>query len=107
MDAFSASLRYEANRRLAAYARDRFPGKFSEMDDDSLYELANRVRATAKQYGINNENDVATFMDFTVMYAEDFHQAPWAANVLRDTTLSGWGKMQTLRQRVRASGVKL
>ncbi len=107
MGAFSAALTREANRRLAAYARQRFPRGFKQADDAALYEFAGKVRITAKQYGIDKENDVATFLDFTVMYGEEFPTSSWAADVLQNDALLGPSKITILRQRVRATGVNL
>lgn len=107
MATLSARMTDEANRRLVTYARERFPDEFKHTDDPTLYELAKNVRMNANKYGVNKENDVATFLDFTVMYGEEFHQAPWAADILGCDALHGPDKMTLLRHRVTESGVNL
>ena len=107
IEVFSVLLRQEANRRLASYVTERFPSEFKQTDTAILYELADKVRTAATHYGIDHENDIATFLDLSVMYGDEFHQAPWAADILRDNALAGASKMAVLRQRVRASGFKL
>jgi hypothetical protein len=99
------SLTQRANRHLVLYARTRFPRELAHTDETALYELVTKVRVAAQQYGIHKENDVATFLDLTVMYGPDFPHASWATDILREEKTLGPYKMAVLRQRVRKSGV--
>ncbi|MCB9926124.1 MAG: hypothetical protein H6822_28505 [Planctomycetaceae bacterium] len=107
MQAFSSSLVDQADQRLVEYAKQRFPNEFQNIGDPTLLEFVKRVRATAGLYGIEKENDVATFLDFSVMYGENFPQAPWADDILTCDALHGPDKMAVLRFRVRETGVNL
>jgi hypothetical protein len=107
MEILSSALREAADRRLATYARERFPDRFAEMDAEALIAMVGRVRATAKRYGIDRESDVATFLDLDVMYGEHFHRAPWASDALQSEAMSGSDKMAVLRGRVKRTGVLL
>jgi hypothetical protein len=69
--------------------------------------LVEQIRRRAQQYGITKENDVATFLDLTIMYGPDFPRASWASDILREEKILGPYKMALLRQRVRKSGVDL
>jgi hypothetical protein len=106
-DKFSDTLRDRANLGLAEYARKRFPRKFATTAEEDLVALASRVRMTAKTYGIEREDNVATFLDFTVMYGEEFHRDPWAAGVLKNRAMHGPDKMALLRYQVELTGVTL
>jgi hypothetical protein len=107
MKVMSEHMRDKANHHLVIYARQRFPMQFEQTDDDTLYKFVEKVRSTANKYKIQKENDVATFLDFTVMYGEDFHKDPWASDFLKCDTLHGPDKMAMLRDRVQKSGVNL
>ena len=105
--ALSEAMLAGANRRLAEYIRKRFPSKFVATPETELVSLAARVRATARGYGIEREDDIATFMDLTAMYGDKFHRDPWAASVLDNDAAPGQGKMASLRYRVESTGVEL
>lgn len=107
MDALAAMRIDAANQRLVSYLRARFPGRYDAIPDDRLRAAIDRMRGTAADYGIQRENDVATFLDFTVMYGQDFHRDAWAREILQVKELHGPDKMDVLRDRVRGSGVDL
>jgi hypothetical protein len=107
VETLTVSLREQSNARLAVYAKERFPRKFAHSPGEDLSALARRVRKTANLYGIERENDVATFLDLTVMYGDDFHHAPWATSVLSNEAMHGPDKMAMLRYQVRLTGVDL
>jgi hypothetical protein len=96
-----------ANETLAGYARRRFPTVFAGRPDAELRDLARGVRATANRYGVTREDNVATFLDFTVMYGPDWPAAAWAADVLTCQALHGPDKVALLRHRVERTGVTL
>jgi len=107
MQAFSSSQIDHADHKLIKYGRQRFPGEFQDTDDPTMLEFVKEVRAKAGRYGIEKENDVATFLDFTVMYGPGFPQDEWAAGVLNCDALYGPDKMSVLRHRVTETGVEL
>jgi hypothetical protein len=107
LDALAVSLCERANVTLTNYARNRFRLEFNEVSDVELTRLAERVRKTATTYDLERENDIATFLDFSVMYGEDFHRDDWAREILRDNTLHGPDRMQLLRHKVRLENVDI
>jgi len=107
MDTFSLLDVDKANQKLVLYAQQRFPNEFSHANDMTILEFVQRIRAVGAQYGVQRENDVATFLDFAVMYGEDFHQATWAEDVLNCVDMHGPDKMELLRFRIRETDVDL
>ncbi|MGL4421158.1 MAG: hypothetical protein ACRCZF_10870 [Gemmataceae bacterium] len=98
---------HAANEELIPYARARFPSVFSETDDETVRSALAEARLSARKYGIEREDNVATFFDFTIMYGSDFPQQDWAADILTCDALHGPDKMAVLRHRVEESGVSL
>jgi len=107
IESLSESMQERADRELAKYARDRFPDKFKNFPEERLYAGVKYVRAQAKSLGFEREDDVATFLDFVVMYGNQFCDSPWAAEVLNNKHLHAPDKMAMLRYRVRLAGVDL
>lgn len=60
----------------------------------------------ARRYGIEREDNVATFLDLTVMYPS-FPDLRWAIDVLKANTLHGPDKMAMLRDRVARQGIEI
>jgi hypothetical protein len=89
--------------RLVKYILCRFPKVFGK-DAEAARAFVDRVTPVAKEYGITKEEDVAVFLDLSVMYGEDFHRDEWASDVLTDEALSPTDKMDELRDRVFESG---
>lgn len=89
--------------RLVTYLMARFPDLFKG-EDANARAVVDRACATAAEYGINDDEEVGLFADLMVMYGDDFHREPWAANVLKDEKLSQTEKMYELRDRVYKSG---
>jgi hypothetical protein len=107
VEAFAAAMTARADAGLAGYARRRFPPEFAGRPDADVLAFVRRVRAAARGHGVEREDDVSAFLDFTVMYGPDFPAAPWAADVFAAAALSGSDRMAELRRRVRATGVEL
>jgi hypothetical protein len=107
VDALVAGRTEAANRKLAAYAIARLPRMFSHADEAELLALVGRARNTARSYAITGEQNVATFLDLTMMYGEEFHRATWAARVLQDENLDGDSRIVKLRELVAMTGIKL
>ena len=63
-----------------------------------------RSSPVAAEYGIKKEEDVAVFLDLSVMYGEDFHRDEWASDVLADEAIAPSKKVDELRERVFQSG---
>jgi hypothetical protein len=91
------------NVRLVKYTMTRFPHIFGD-DKEKAQENVDRAYKIAAEYGIHKGVDVALFTDLLVMYGDNFHQDPWAREVLMSETLSPREKVFELRLRVRDSG---
>lgn len=107
MEAFSESRRNEANAKLVAYAKRRYPSKYGAEDDAVVLEQVISTRETARQYGVQREDNVATFFDLSVMYGQEFPNSDWAKDILACDELHGPDKMAVLRFRVVESGANL
>jgi hypothetical protein len=107
LTSFDLSLREQSDRTLVKYAMTRFPSEFPVTENAKTLEFVKQLREKAKQFGVEKENDVATFLDFVVMYGEDFPSASWAEDVLTCDGMHGPDKMALLRFRVQEAGVKL
>lgn len=89
--------------RLVKYILRRFHHVF-EGDKEAARGLVERACAAAEAYGMTKDEEAAIFADLSVMYGEDFHRDPWAAEVLTEETLTPTQKIKELRARVRESG---
>jgi len=105
--ALAADVRERANRELVKYARGRFPTKVAQIADSEVIAIVARVRQLAQQYGIVREDNIATFLDLTMMYGENFHNDRWANEVLTNDAIHGPDKMVLLRHKVRLTDVTL
>ena len=99
----SEALQKNMGPRLVKYVLCRFPNVYGK-DAEAARALVDRVTPVAAEYGIKKEEDVAVFLDLSVMYGEDFHRDEWASDVLADEALAPSKKMDELRERVFQSG---
>jgi hypothetical protein len=95
-----------ANEALVEYLQQRFPDQIGTQPHESTLEIVCAARLKAKKYGVEREDNVATFLDLTVMYP-GFPDLRWAINVLNASTLHGPDKMAMLRDRVGRQGVEV
>ena len=107
IEPFQTSLEGRFDCDLAKYAQRRFPDVFQAVAQDRLLTFVRQVRETAARFGVDRQDNVATFLDFRVMYGVDFHTAPWASDILSCNDLHGPDKMAVLRNRVEETGVTL
>jgi hypothetical protein len=107
LKAFSIEMLERADRELVVYARRRFPQISANTTDDELLALVKQVRAEAQRYGMEREDNVATYLDLTVMYGNGFCRAEWARDVLESGTLHGPDKLALLKRRVGRSGIRI
>jgi hypothetical protein len=106
LDRFASAQTTRANEALVEYLRQRFPDQFGTQPREGTLEIVRAARMTAKKYGVEREDNVATFLDLMVMYP-GFPDLLWAANVLNANTLHGPDKMAMLRDRVGRQGVEI
>ena len=105
--ALAADVSARANCELANYARGRFPTKLAQVAHPELMAVVVRVREVAQRYGIVREDNIATFLDLTMMYGDNFHKDRWAAEVLTNGSMHGPDKMVLLRHKVQLTDVIL
>jgi hypothetical protein len=105
--AFQNSIQERFDHELMEYAQRRFPTVFQAVAESQLLALVRQVRETANRFGVDRQDNLATFLDFWVMYGADFHAASWASDILSCNELHGPDKMAVLRSRVEATGVTL
>jgi hypothetical protein len=99
--AFENAAEAEANSQLALYARNRFAAEFSSTSDEILLSFVAEVRESAMQHEITEMSDIATAIDLTVMYGQDFYEAEWVRDVFGIQEWDGAQRMEVLRQRLR------
>ena len=90
---------------LSRYLSARFPQNFPTPEEAAA--IVRQARARAERYGVVRDDDLATFLDLSVLYGDRFDSADWACDVLSCDRLHGPDKMAILRDRVRSSGVAL
>lgn len=101
MAALHEFARAEADGRIAARVRSRFPSAMAEVTVDELRQRVSALRVLANAEGISNEDDIGMAMDMAVMFGADFLADPWASDVVALPHLTGSEKMLLLAQRVR------
>ncbi|MBZ5618962.1 MAG: hypothetical protein LAQ69_09595 [Acidobacteriia bacterium] len=81
---------------MAAHLRVRFAGRDVVADEDRLRTHVREGIKLAGEFGVVAPFDLRRFLEFSTEYGPDFHTTPWAAKILKDSTLSGCGKMEHL-----------
>ena len=103
---FAAAQTARANDDLDRYLRQRFPDLLGARSEGEVLDLVQTVRIKAKLFGIEREDNVATFLDLTIMYPR-FPDAAWSRDILASDKLNGPDKMALLRDRVRRHNTEL
>lgn len=106
LDLFATAQTARANEALVEYLRQRFPDQFGTQPRDFTLEIVRAARIKARKFGIEREDNVATFLDLTLMYP-GFPDLRWATDVLNANTLHGPDKMAVLRYRVGRQGIEI
>jgi hypothetical protein len=106
LDLFATAQTARANEALVEYLQQRFPAQFGTQPREDTLEIVRAARMKARKFGIEREDNLATFLDLTVMYP-GFPDLRWAINVLNANTLHGPDKMAMLRDRVGRQGVEI
>lgn len=106
MDEFRVLAEEQANLRLVDYLYTRFPEACGRSTHEQLLNFVRAQRLQARQYGIEREDNLANFLDFSAMYGVDFPEQAWARDVMK-SSLHGPDKMVVLCARVEETGVVL
>lgn len=102
LTALCARLESDADAEMVAWLRRRYPAYCSTAPEAVLRALVERERRAARAWGIEREDDLATFLDCVAMYGPDFARQAWAVPVLA-SSLHGPDKMAILRNRIERS----
>jgi hypothetical protein len=91
------------NRRfeddMYQYLRSRFKRRAGAMEEKELRDLIHQGVKRAKLYGIEKKKDVRRYLECMIELKRDFdanEKTIWAANILRDFSLSGSEKMDRI-----------
>ena len=106
MDKFEA----EAADRAVGWHQKRLLARFPELSaipPPQQYEFARRNRLSAIALEIEEEEDIAVFLDCAVMYGEEFVREPWAREIFEEQGLSGTERMDLLSEVLAEIGVEL
>lgn len=89
--------------RLTVYLLARFPHVFGE-DEAAALKVVQASLASSGEYGFKEEEELRVYCDLAVMYGDDFHREPWAAQVLTRRDITPEKKVLDLRELVYESG---
>jgi hypothetical protein len=85
----------------------RFPSWCSRKAPHQLESWIVSRRSKAKHFGIEREDNFATFLSLSVMYGDMFVDEEWARSILSCVELHGPDKMALLVAAVEGSGAFL
>ncbi len=83
-------------RDMFIYLTENFSEETKEKSSQELHILIHKGIKQAEQYKIEFKNDVRRYLEFMVMYTQDFDKNPdtvWAHKVLLTEELNGTAKM--------------
>ena len=101
MEAFSEYTRRDFENRLIMHISEIIPAEAANMPEGGLRDRVRQAVDKALGYGIEAEEDVLLFVDFTFELGQDFEQTPeydWALNILQDQRLPGHDKVQLIQK---------
>jgi hypothetical protein len=85
--------------RLAKHLRQSFGDELNHRSDEELLAAARRFCDTAKLFGIELQDDLRRYAEFSVKYGHRMHgdrRYPWIGRVLTSNDISGTAKMDML-----------
>lgn len=85
--------------RMIVHLRKSFPHETEEMSEVNLRELIQTGIERAKQYGVELENDVQSYLEMMIIYGADFDtnsKTDWAGEILRTPDINGTTKINLL-----------
>ncbi len=87
--------------RLIRHIEITHPEKTWSMQEEKLPDRIEKVIKEAQSYGIENENDVAAYVDLNFEFGNEFELAPerfWAREILSDRQMTGHEKIVKLEK---------
>jgi hypothetical protein len=85
--------------RMMAHLRRNFAQQIEDRSDEELRAFVVGGMDSARQYGVELENDVRRYLECMVTHGADFDTAPktaWAGEILRREDLGGTQKMEQI-----------
>jgi hypothetical protein len=104
MHALNQDLRRNYILLVADLFTQRYPQRFANGADDAAAFIEARL-PVAMSYGINSELHVAMFLNFVLLYGDDFASKPefdWAVAILTETAGTGNERMERVDSLMRA-----
>lgn len=100
----------EASHRAVCWHQERLLARFPSFSATMAaqqYEFARRNRLSAIALKIEQEEDIAIFIDCAFMYGEGFADELWASEILDEQSISGADRAQLLSQSLAEIGITL
>jgi hypothetical protein len=98
-DAFHQRMAQSFEDRMVAHVNQAFPAKAQGLGDAKLREEIQYGTTRAKQYNIESERDVASFIGLMFLVRRDFDtspETPWARTILADKSSSAENRLRRL-----------
>src|SRR5689334_19159 len=93
LDGMHQKLRQEYENRVLSHIEEAFPEEVWNLPKDVKQLRIRESIDRALNYGLETEEDVAAFVDWTFELGETFDRNAWASEILLDPTLSGQDKV--------------
>jgi hypothetical protein len=88
--------------RMVKHLRVRFPQETHDVSDEKIHERVRQGIDNANAYGIEYENDIRSFLEYSMIYGpnmDDNPEAAWIGEILRMENLDGRTKINLLDER--------
>ncbi len=85
--------------KIIVHLRKNFPHETQELADDELRSFIQVGISRAKEYGVELEKDIQSYLEMMMIYGVDFDTNPkttWAGEILRTKNINGTTKMNWL-----------
>ncbi|WP_069472304.1 hypothetical protein [Candidatus Marithrix sp. Canyon 246] len=102
MDVFSQAMLKPFENSMVVHLNNNFPDETREISEGELRVLIQKGIKQAEQYQITLEDDVRRYLEFMVMYDQNFETNPntaWASEILHAKELDGTTKMDVIDER--------
>lgn len=73
-------------RKVCEYLESDFPEQCRALGPEGVRELIEHGVATAKEYGVEFEDEICDWIAMMAEFGRDFDKLEWAAGILRDTS---------------------
>jgi len=102
MSALSQAMLKQFEDRMVVHMSNNFQDETREISEGELRALIQEGIEQAEQYQITLEDDVRRYLEFMVMYGQNFDTSPdtaWAGEILHAKELDGTAKMDLIDER--------